>query len=340
MHTLLCRLRQEHGHGALEDRPTIDVSEETDAWRSYLAWRPDAEALIGSGVWRFEFRFLDAMDSNTRDYRADFIIRRTDGTDVRLHPGAIDAVPVYGQLAQWQASTSAWPGLLHGAAPAPTRGSWAARVAKVDDGGNQRYDRVSQADVYGRQAAKRFLDEQAAQGESDTSPPSWEKDIADGAWPWWLYFAGKVWAVDLDVSQCWIAPSQTTHLPCFWGVTPTGLSFEVTPGAGTGWQEFRWCDDEEEAPALRGGSASWRWCAAAPAWSGGKTGWGSAAQEPEDPPAQRGARGSSSADWNRAAWNSAPTSRPDVSSRGSSSAAAWSAKAWTGRTDYGWRAGR
>ncbi len=48
------------------------------------------------------------MDSNTHDHRADFVLRRCDGSDVRLHPtkAGKQPVPVYGSLADWTAAAN------------------------------------------------------------------------------------------------------------------------------------------------------------------------------------------------------------------------------------------
>ena len=46
------------------------------------------------------------MQSN----RVDFVARRVDGTDVRLHPGSFrDTVPIFGQLADWLPSERVAP---------------------------------------------------------------------------------------------------------------------------------------------------------------------------------------------------------------------------------------
>ena len=55
-------------------------------WRRFIAQRPDASEIIGTGITKFEFRWLQMRDSNTGLRRTDFIVHRADGTGVRLHP--------------------------------------------------------------------------------------------------------------------------------------------------------------------------------------------------------------------------------------------------------------
>ena len=71
-------------------------------WRCYLAYHPSGRQIIGDGIFLFEVRTLGGWDANMQANRVDFVARRVDGTDVRLHHGSVkDTVPIYGHLADW-----------------------------------------------------------------------------------------------------------------------------------------------------------------------------------------------------------------------------------------------
>jgi hypothetical protein len=58
-------------------------------WRGWLAHRMvDTKLVIGTGVAAIGLGFFPEYDANMRQERIDFIIKRTDGTFVRLHPEA------------------------------------------------------------------------------------------------------------------------------------------------------------------------------------------------------------------------------------------------------------
>ena len=81
-------------------------------WRNYLACHPHSREVIGAGVVSFEARFINALEPNRvalklpgtyGQNRFDFVVRRADGTAVRLHPSEKhDAKPVIGKLADWR----------------------------------------------------------------------------------------------------------------------------------------------------------------------------------------------------------------------------------------------
>ena len=84
-------------------------------WRGWVANRDGAAELVGPGVWAFWFVRLDTKDSNLDEPRADFLLRRVDGQDVRLHPHTTrhkvtrrkEAIPVWGTRGtQWGPSTN------------------------------------------------------------------------------------------------------------------------------------------------------------------------------------------------------------------------------------------
>jgi len=97
-----------------ENEEDVDLTHDHRPWRSYLVCHSQGEIVVGPGIAQFLFRFLNtAWDSNTLENRADFVVRRIDGTDVRLHPGSsYNAQPVFGQLQQWLRQDA-----IHPAAP-------------------------------------------------------------------------------------------------------------------------------------------------------------------------------------------------------------------------------
>ena len=90
------------GHIGLSE---YDMSAGAKNWRAYLAYHTSARQIIGNGVYRFEVRTLGAWDAIMQSRRVDFVVRRVDGTDVRMHPGSVkrhgaDLWPVGGLVAR------------------------------------------------------------------------------------------------------------------------------------------------------------------------------------------------------------------------------------------------
>ena len=100
-HAVLTQMRNAHG-GTMTDSDTFN-------WRAYLANRPGTEALLrGAHVSQFAFVWTRAWDHNRKEHRGDFLVRLTDGRDIRLHPqqrknrdGAHEAHPVEGHWEHW-----------------------------------------------------------------------------------------------------------------------------------------------------------------------------------------------------------------------------------------------
>ena len=134
-HQLLHRLRQDC---ATNDTMMVDLADEP-GWRNYLANHPQAREIIGAGVVGFEGRFVDALEPNRGtlnlpgvygQHRFDFVVRRVDGTAMRLHPSEKqDGKPVCGRLEDWEIGTRApTPGqasaTILGGASASRMGMW------------------------------------------------------------------------------------------------------------------------------------------------------------------------------------------------------------------------
>ena len=81
--------------------PDKHIEDLTDSgafnWVAYLAGHPYAAYVFGrGGICKFEIRYLRPHDTNTRDFRCDFVAYRLDGDAIRLHPGnSAEAIPVW-----------------------------------------------------------------------------------------------------------------------------------------------------------------------------------------------------------------------------------------------------
>ena len=85
-HTFLAKWRAENPTGTGDD---LTEGSEFD-WRSYVGQHLDREVIFSTGllIERFSIRKMEWLfDTNTREPRVDFVVRRSDGSAVRLHPG-------------------------------------------------------------------------------------------------------------------------------------------------------------------------------------------------------------------------------------------------------------
>mgnify|MGYP003319480354 CR=1 FL=1 len=55
-------------------------------WKVWVSQRPDVQDIVGRGIYRFAFVWLDSTDTNLKERRGDFLVSRIDGIDIRLHP--------------------------------------------------------------------------------------------------------------------------------------------------------------------------------------------------------------------------------------------------------------
>ena len=75
-----------------EDRVLLVRTEDLETWfpwRAYIACHPRSSEIIGSGVTHATAEFINGTQDPNRagQRRLDFIVRRSDGTLCRLHPG-------------------------------------------------------------------------------------------------------------------------------------------------------------------------------------------------------------------------------------------------------------
>ena len=81
--------------------PDKHIEDLTDSgvfnWVAYLAGHPYVAYIFGrGGICKFEIRYLRPHDTNTRDFRCDFVAYRLDGDAIRLHPSSsAEAIPVW-----------------------------------------------------------------------------------------------------------------------------------------------------------------------------------------------------------------------------------------------------
>ena len=81
--------------------PDKHIEDLTDSgafnWVAYLSGHPYAAYVFGrGGICKFEIRYLRPRDTNTRDFRCDFVAYRLEGDAIRLHPSSsAEAIPVW-----------------------------------------------------------------------------------------------------------------------------------------------------------------------------------------------------------------------------------------------------
>jgi len=86
-HDFLGRWRQHRAEADLEEDLTNGA---TFDWMSYVAKHPDRAAIFGEDhrITRVQIMALpDIYDTNMKGPRVDFVLSRSDGAQVRLHPG-------------------------------------------------------------------------------------------------------------------------------------------------------------------------------------------------------------------------------------------------------------
>ena len=143
------------GHTGLYE---YDMSAGAKNWRAYLAHHMYSRLIIGDGVWRFEIRTLGACYATMPARRVDFVVRRVDGTDVRMHPGSEkDTVPIFGRLTDWLQDERAAP---LPPAPAVSRG-----LIHRDRVG---FHCLASGDIISRTHIKQWLNERMETWEAST----------------------------------------------------------------------------------------------------------------------------------------------------------------------------
>ncbi len=153
-------------------------------WQAYLASHQYSEAIFGrDGVHKFEIRYLRPHDTNTGDFRCDFVAYKLDGAAIRLHPGgSSEAIPVWSP--NIRALAMDWS---PAADPLP---QMAARTREVGQGDVPIFRHISDHDRIHGKAFQGWLAAEQVSGElRDITQPA-----ADGChwFPWPLLLASTV----------------------------------------------------------------------------------------------------------------------------------------------------
>ena len=161
-------------HGLPDGVPGIDHAPTlVFDWRRYLCSLPQAWTLVRDGVTRFEGRFVNTPEPNALklqlpepyySWRFDFVVHRSDGQCVRLHPleGCLPS-PIIGPLEPW---------LLPKATCAPT------------------HRELSPVEVISSEVAQRVLANRlfAAAQQANLTPQQVSEDLFENDWFDWVRF--------------------------------------------------------------------------------------------------------------------------------------------------------
>ena len=190
-----CRLSM-----ALQNEVARDLTHDDNVlWRFWICQMPQAQAreVIGTGVVKFEGRFLRSREPNHRhlaeagvperlvQFRFDFVAHRVDGTAVRFHPGSrADAAITYGCLRDWGSpdveSRVPTPGTRSQPMPPRTR--------------REPFKNFNETDIFSNAAVRRWIEKRKqAHGEADFQENVLEGDL----FPWQRFLMGRPWGKKL-----------------------------------------------------------------------------------------------------------------------------------------------
>ena len=199
-HAFLTQMRDAHGSTMLQQDLHDMTDEDTFNWRAYLANRPGTEDLLrGAHVWQFAFVWTRAWDPNRKQHRGDFLVRLTDGRDIRLHPqskknsdGAHEAIPVEGKWEHWALNSPP-----DGEEIRPLGVLAPLQDQTVHAQPTRTYQGGSQADMVSPQAAKNFLEQVVAAWKALPHPRgTFRRDITDGReFDWHSFLFARPWFV-------------------------------------------------------------------------------------------------------------------------------------------------
>ena len=158
-HNQLVRLRQAMAPDGRTSDPqewVRSLSDESEfEWKTYVAFHPDCDAIVGPSIQEFGAVFVRAWDRNMDQPRMDFVVSRTDDTVVRLHPSSKQhGVPLYdNSIANWltpPAEQELWKLGFHGTRAAMP----GSALVRSSEG----FHAVHQQDVIGRSQACTYLE--------------------------------------------------------------------------------------------------------------------------------------------------------------------------------------
>ena len=256
-HRFLTKLRDLHR----ETQNDVCLHDLTDSpefnWKVWVSQRPDAADIVGRGIYRFAFVWLDAKDSNLLERRGDFLVSRIDGIDIRLHPqrkanretGLKEAFPVWGSWAeQWCPEIS--PALQHEALAA-SQGQASSMF-----GHPPTFLGTSPADAVGRGDAIFFLKHEEATWHKQPGWSPFRVDITTGVsassqrqfhWPYFVqrreWFREHFDGFHITTFEVvWSKHGQGRAV--FLGERNDGRKFTVNPRARPQAAEFSWDTDD------------------------------------------------------------------------------------------------
>jgi len=136
-----------------------DLTYGTFDWKRYLSYHPQSQELIGTGVIKFEGRFLNSWDHNMHQPRFDFIVHRTDGTAARLHPSRNGPGHIVtGALNDWLCDSQPRPLLME------------RNAGATEHNAEQPFRALHQVDTISRRQASVFLEQQQDAWQSKQHP--------------------------------------------------------------------------------------------------------------------------------------------------------------------------
>ena len=262
----LRNLRERHRGDLLNNFFLLDLTDSSEFhWRAWVSQRPDAEDIVGPGIYRFAFVWVSVKDTHQSfGRRGDFLVSRVD-VDIRLHPLrdksrttlSREATPVWGSWAdQWWPHVSRWPQDMasgkHGARVASQGQGAASQGQAPHPQSRPRARRISAVDVVTKDEAMRFLEQEWAAWKAQPHPRSaFRVDITSGVsassqgqfnWPFFVlprewykqHFEGFTIAV---FEAVW---SDRRGKALFFGRRCDGRKFTVNPWCSHQTLEFSW----------------------------------------------------------------------------------------------------
>jgi len=158
-HNALVALRKAMALGGKGTEPVEWVRNLSDErefqWKTYVAFHPECDSIVGPGITEFAAMFVRAWDRNMDQARMDFLVVCTDYSVVGLHPSSKQhGVALFDDtVANWltpPGEEELWKLGLHGTRAA-TPGSSLRRQ------GSHGFPGVHQQDVIGRTQAREYL---------------------------------------------------------------------------------------------------------------------------------------------------------------------------------------
>ncbi|MCP4240161.1 MAG: hypothetical protein GY772_06330, partial [bacterium] len=184
--------------------------------------------------------------SNLHTLRTDFLVRRVDGSDVRLHPASAgEAKPVVGKWDDWRVKTSVPKARVPAPAAPRGKGKGGAREPTVPTAARTEQDgflQWSQADWHGRRSwkvermqkavehGKRILREEKDRWETRNHPRGlFKRELLREEWPTELLLMHYHVLESGRTETLGVGWSEAQDRPVFWGKTAGRWVFTLDP---------------------------------------------------------------------------------------------------------------